>query len=126
VAENSPITADHEWFIGADHQFEFGPMLDGDGAPVNIAAWTMSWMLKRKLSDLDAAALLTKVPTITGSYSATVASNTQRAVVTIADTDTDAFVARDNYQHELKRTDAGSEQVLAYGKAVLKRGVHRT
>jgi hypothetical protein len=126
VAENSPITTDHEWFIGTDHQFEFGPMLDGDGIPINIATWTMSWMLKRGLDDVDALALLTKTPSITGTYSATVSANTQRAVVTIADTDTDGFVARAYYHHELKRMDAGSESVLAYGTAVLKRGVHRT
>ena len=126
MAENAPITSDHEWFIGTDHQFEFGPVLDGDGVPVNITGWTLSWMLKRRLSDLDANALLTKTPVISGSYSATIALNTQRATVTVADTDTDAFVARTDYRHELKRTDAGSESVLAYGTAVLKRGVHRT
>jgi hypothetical protein len=126
MAENSPITADAEWFIGADHQMVFGPVLDGDNVPVDITGWSLSWMLKRRLNDLDALALLTKTPAITGSYNVVAASNTQRAVVTIADTDTDAFVARVDYRHELKRMDAGSEQVLAYGTAVLKRGVHRT
>lgn len=126
MAENSPITSDHDWFIGEDRLFSFGPVLDDAGVPINIDGWALSWMLKRRLSDLDAAAILTKVPVITGTYSATVASNTQRAVVTILDTDTDPLTARTDYRHELKRTTAGAEGVLAYGTAVLKRGVHRT
>ena len=126
MAENAPITSDHDWFIGEDRIFEFGPVLDGSGVPVDIASWTLSWMFKRRLNDPDVNALLTKVPSITGSYSATIALNTQRARVSIADTDTDPFVARTDYRHELKRMDANVETVLSYGTAVLKRGVHRS
>lgn len=126
MAENSPITADDEWFIGTDHQFEFGPVVDGDGVAIDVSTWTLSWMMKRRLNDPDLSAILTKTPTVTGTHNPDPALSTQRVVVSIADTDTDPLVARVDYRHELKRTDAGSEAVLAYGTAVLKRGVHRT
>lgn len=126
MAENSPITADDEWFIGTDHEFRFGPVVDGDNVAVDVSTWLLSWMLKRRLSDTDVNALLTKTPTVTGTHNADPTLSTQRVVVTIADTDTDAFVARVDYRHELKRMDPGSESVLAYGTAVLKRGVHRS
>ena len=126
MSENAPITSDENWFIGEDRQFSFGPVLNGDDVPIDIGSWSLSWMLKRRLNDPDSAALLTKTPVVTGSYSVTPALNTQRAVVTIQDTDTDAFVARTDYRHELKRMDPGSEAVLSFGTAVLKRGVHRS
>lgn len=41
------------------------------------------------------------------------------STVTIADTDTDDL-AGGQYYHRLRRTDAGSEQVLSFGNVILK------
>jgi hypothetical protein len=118
-----------ELFIGTDHQFVFHILNDDEDAAIDITGWTLSWMVKKSLAHLDAAALLTKTTvsgiTIAGVYSATPGSNLQRATVAIADTDTDAFTAGDRF-YELKRMDAGADTILAYGTLTVKRGVHRT
>ena len=59
-------------------------------------------------------AILTKVPTITGVYDAVRATNTQRAVVVVTDTEMNLFKAK-TYRYSWKRTDDGSETVLARG-----------
>ena len=61
--------------------------------------------------------------TITGTYSATPGSNTQRAVVAIDDTDTFTTVVvvpPKKYRYSLKRTDPGSEKTIAFGNFVLR------
>lgn len=116
-----------ELFLGVDHQFEFTILNAGETAAIDVATWTLSWMLKRRWSDADAAKLLQKTSgsgiTITGTFNATPGTNTQRVVVTIADEDTDALAQGKRY-YELKRTDAGFETILAYGALTLKKGVH--
>ena len=48
------------------------------------------------------------------------ATNTQRVIVAIADTDT-AALAAGIYKHALKRTDEGSETILSFGDLVLQK-----
>lgn len=118
------------WYVGEDKLLSFTIYTStAKTAAKDITGWALSWKLRRKKPDADPA-LLTKATggsgiTITGTFNADPALNTQRAVVTIADTDTDGLGAG-SYWHELKRTDAGSETVLAQGIAVLKQPVHRT
>lgn len=125
------ITADDHWFLGEDKSLSFA-IYQSDGlTPQNIVGWDLSWRLKTSKVNADADALLTKTTaisggiTISGSYSADPVANTQRAVVAIADTDTDSITPGTKY-HELKRTTAGSETVLTFGAAQLLRGVHRS
>lgn len=97
---------------------------------LDITGFALSWMLKRKLTDADAAASLTKTTAnggiaIAGAFNATPGSNLQRATVTVLDTNTDSL-APGIYHWELKRTDAGLETRLAYGRVELVRGVHRS
>lgn len=126
MAEKARIRSSDDWFIGQDTDLKFH-VKDENGVPVNVAAFTLSWMLKVTVDDLDVDALVTLTSgsgiAITGTYNVDPDVNTQRVIVSIADTDTDDLDAG-RYQHELKRTDAGFETVLAYGSAVLKRGVH--
>lgn len=128
MASEENIRPDDNFFLNEDKTLTFGAVLDSDGAGVNISGWALSWMLKRLITDSDSDAVITKTTSsgiaITGSYNSTLASNTQRAVVTIADTDTSSLSAG-IYHHELKRTDAGLETVLSFGTARLKRGVHQ-
>lgn len=119
-----------ELFIGADHQFPCTIYTsNAQTACVNIAGWGLSWKVKRSLDDPDSKSLVTKTTAagivISGAFNATPAVNTQLATVTVEDIDTDGLQAG-VYHHELKRTDAGFETVLAYGPLTLLRGVHRT
>jgi hypothetical protein len=115
---------------GTDHRYEFA-ILDSDQAlAIDIAGWTLSWMLKRSRDNTDAQAVITKRSDvasgilIAGTYNATPSVNTQRATVVVDDVDTDALTAT-VYAYELKRMDAGLEAVLAYGNLVLVQSIHR-
>ena len=118
------------YFLGTDFAYVFHIQNAAETASIDIAGWALSFMLKNRQTDADLSALLTKTTaagtvSISGAFNATPATNTQRATVTIADTDTDALAT--GVKHwELKRTDAGLEAILAYGSVELRRGVHRT
>lgn len=120
------------FFTGEDKQltctvYQAGTTLDqaeaGTGTPQNITGWALSWMLKKRQTDTDAAAKVTKT-TAGGTISMTTPGSGV-CEVGISDTDIDALPAG-LYWHELKRTDAGSETVLIYGTFVLKQALHRT
>lgn len=117
-----------ELFLGTDYEYPFTILNAAEDTAINISGWTLSWMVKRKKSDADANKLLEKTTgsgiTISGTFNADPDVNTQKATVSVADTDTDTLPAGLVY-YELKRTDAGSETVLAYGPLDLKRSVHR-
>lgn len=123
------IDEDDDFFIGEDKSLDFTVYQSDKRTIQNIANWALSWKLKASLSDADGAALLTKSTTsgvaISGIYNAEPRVNTQKATVTIADTDTDSLNPG-RYYHELKRTDPGNETVLSHGRCVLRRGVHRS
>lgn len=127
MAIEQNITGDNDWFIGEDKTLgntdDPWVVYQKDGStPQNITGWSISWMLKRKPTDADAAALITK----TVGSGITVLSAAQGEIsVAIADTDTDGLRAN-IYRHELKRTDAGFETILAFGSCQLKQSVHRS
>lgn len=115
--------------IGTDFAYPFHVKNEALETSINLTGFTLSWILKRSLSDTDANAALLKTTAnggiaIAGTFNAAPASNTQRATVTIADTDTDALTPG-LYHWELKRMDAGLETRLAYGRVLLVRGGHR-
>lgn len=118
-----------ELFLGTDLTRTFHIKNEAEDASINITGYALSWMVKRYKSDTDAAAILTKTTAasniaIAGTFNATPASNAQRATLTLVDTDT-ASLNPGLYHWELKRTDDGSETVLAYGKMTFIQGVHR-
>lgn len=140
------FTAFDDLFVGDDIAIEFEVFQDDlvvqeaedgngepfqqyvSGTPEDVASWTFSFQVR--VSDkTNAAPVLSKTTaagiTITGTYNASHASNTQRVVVAIADTDTfsDAgavLVPPKKYRYSLKRTNAGSEKQVAYGDFVLR------
>lgn len=123
------VKTDVTLWIGTDMSLVFTIKNAAETAILDSSGWALSWMLKKKLTDTDANAKITKTSgsgiTVSGTFNSDPDTNTQVATVAVADTDSDSLVAG-AYEHELKRTDAGSETVLAYGTATLKRGVHRT
>lgn len=116
------IDEDDSFFIGEDKLLAATIYQSNGRTAQNITGWTLSWMLKRSLSDTDGSALLTK----TTSTTITLTSPTVgQCTIGIADTDTDSLEPG-RYYHELKRTNAGEETVLSHGRCVLRRGVHRS
>jgi hypothetical protein len=116
-------------YIGSDFTYHLHVKSEDETESLDITGWSLSFMLKRRLEHLDAAALLTKTTpsgiTIAGTFNADPDVNTQRATVVIADTETDPLTPGTIYW-EFKRTDAGLETPLAGGPVELKRGVHRS
>lgn len=114
-----------EYFLGKDQQFQFTIYRSKAKSQIrDITGYALNFMVKREKSDLDAAALFSASASITGTYNADPASNTQLAVVAIADTDLPVTTTAGQTHWELARTDDGSETVLAYGRLNLKKPVH--
>lgn len=116
--------------LGTDFSYPFHVKNEALDTSIDITGYALSFMIKKALSDVDADAKLTKTTAgggiaIAGTFNATPASNEQRATVTVADTDTDSLTPV-VHVWELKRTDAGLETRIAYGKVTLVRGVHRS
>lgn len=115
------------YWLGTDHAFPFHVKNLAETASIDITGMTLSFMVKSSLDDADSAARLTIPAVISGIFNSVPATNTQRATVTILDSNTDdatVWSAETDY-YELKRMDAGLETVIAYGLFILLRGVQR-
>ena len=95
----------------------------GVGTPVDMSGWTVVLDIRKK--DVSPApAVLSSTGTVSGSYSATPASNTQKVTFALSATDTSAtaFPKDDaTYRYSIKRTDSGAKTVLRYGSALINR-----
>jgi hypothetical protein len=116
--------------LGTDQAYAFTVYTSAEKTTCReITGWGLSFMVKRKFSDADLSALVTKTVgsgiTISGSFDEDPDTNTQVATVTIADTDTDSLNTG-VYRYELKRTDAGSEARVSFGTITFNQTVHRT
>ena len=104
-------------FVGEDKIFELELVDDPDlgtaAVPVNMAGWNILFDVRTKDNASDPA-ILSKTATLTGVYNAVRATNTQRAVVTVTDTDMNLFRQK-TYRHSWKRMDDGVETVLCRG-----------
>jgi hypothetical protein len=115
------VTEDDHVFIGEDKQLIFTIWTNQAlTIPFDVTGMTFLWVL-RKTDKADDPALLSKTPTLTGTFNADSTQNTQRVVVTLEDSDSyDAaaippLFTRGTYRHSLKRIDAGSEGIATYG-----------
>ena len=115
------ITDEDEWFIGEDKTLTVTIYQSDETTPQNVTGWAVSFMLKRKRTDTDANALITKT---TADDVALTTPGSGVITVSIADDDTSDLRA-DTYWYEIKRTDAGFETVLTYGSVELLQAVHR-
>lgn len=128
---DAPITADDRWHVGEDKTLSFVIYTDSTKTVVrDVTGFALSWKLATAPGQ---AALLTKATggsgiTISGVFNADPDVNTQVVDVAIADTDTQpdagSALPASTYYHELKRTDAGLEAVLAQGRVRLLSSVH--
>jgi hypothetical protein len=127
VATNVTIGGDGSLFVGEDKLFELelldttGVEVDENGVPVNAAegvpvdmsGWTLVFDIRARDNSPDPA-IVSKVPTISGTYNVSRAVNTQRAHTSLTDTDTNLFQAK-TYRQSWKRMNDGSETVLSRG-----------
>ena len=119
MALKASIPPSETWFIGEDKTITFEvDQSDGSTAQV-MTGWGLTWEL------LDSA----QTPVVNAKISKTVGSGIaigngdgtdSKATVTIADDDTENLEAK-IYYHQIRRTDAGSEQILAFGPAHLRK-----
>lgn len=120
MAREQNIDASHHWFLGEDKFLDW-TIFQADGVtPQNITGWALEWTLRRTIAEADPPVLTKSTAsgiTITGGAQG-------QLRVTILDTDTNTLPAR-VYQYALKRTEDGSETVLAFGKADIRQAVIR-
>ncbi len=108
------ITADEDFFIGADQPIEIDVKQSDGSTPQAMTGWALTWELKDSPAD---TAHFSK--TVGGGISIGNGSGTDdRATITVADTDTEPLEPG-LYYHQLRRTDAGSERILSFGTVVL-------
>lgn len=111
-------------FLGESRDLEFDITNVAETQAIDISGWTLSFMVKARLSDPDASALITKSPaSIAGAFDSDPAVNSQRASINLERSDSTSLTAGLRYW-ELKRTNTGVQTVVARGRLILRRGVH--
>lgn len=118
-----------EFFQSDDVLLQFAILNASQTLAVDVSTWSISFMLKRVLRDLDVAKLLEKTTAsgdvfLVGTFDPDPTVNTQRVRVKVNAADL-ATIEPGVCKYELKRMDASFEAVLAYGNATLIRSVHR-
>lgn len=106
------IGGDGNLFVGEDKTFKL-TVVDSAGVPVDTTGWVVVFDVRKKDTSPDPA-IFSKTTTIEGIYSAVLATNTQRRVATLTDTELNTVQAK-VYRHSWKRMDDGSETVIARG-----------
>ena|SRR5690348_2603568 len=117
MATTQTIGGSGTLFVGEDKTFELEVVDDPDAAdpvPVDISGWDI--LFDVRIKDKSTTAILAKTAAIVGTYSSTRSLNTQRAKVSVTDTEMDLFKQRAvPYRHSWKRMDDGFETVIARG-----------
>jgi ribonucleotide monophosphatase NagD (HAD superfamily) len=108
------INATDYWIRGTDQDFAVLVTQSDGTTPQAMTGWTLAFEV------LDAedspVVLITNTPTLTSSGTGT----DNLATASITDADSEAIKSGYTYWWRLRRTDAGSERVLALGTAFLR------
>lgn len=119
------IETDLEYWLGTDKLYDFYVYTTSAKTAIrDSTGYTTSFIVKRRVQDDDADALIAESGVVSGTFNADPAINTQKITVTIDDDDTDTEVDPGDAHWELKRTNTGSEVVLAFGTITLRRALH--
>ena len=111
------IGPDQHVFIGTDKTLQFDVnQVDGTTAQV-MTGWALTWELR---TEEGGKVLVTKAVG-TGITISNGDGTDDRASIVLADTDTEGLQPQ-VYYHALRRTDAGSEDVIVFGDFHLLRG----
>lgn len=101
-------------FVGEDKQFKLFPVTDRySGVPVNMTGWTVMFVVRKTPTTADPP-IFSKVCTIAGIYNVDPTQNTQYAYATLTQAELNT-VKQAGYVYSFKRTDPGSNVVLAWG-----------
>jgi hypothetical protein len=117
MAKDVTIGGSGSLFYGEDKVFRL-ELLDTAGLPVNMAGWVVKMAVRVNDNSADPP-IFDKTAAIDGTFNAVRASNTQRATVTLTDTEMLTVSAR-TYRHAWKRMTEDNETVLAYGPFVVQ------
>lgn len=122
-AVEAKIQESEHWFIGEDRSIVIDVTSDGT-TPQTMTGWALTWEL---LTQRGGTVLITKATGGSGITIGNGSGTNDRATVVVTDVDTEGDgTANDppldpgTYFHVLRRTDSGSESVLAFGDAVLQ------
>jgi hypothetical protein len=119
MSYQSDIAVTDMLFAGEDKTLSYEMFAAGygpdDALPImeNVTGWSMQWTMKLGSTTLTKTTALGGI-TIAGTYDAARATNTQRVIVQLTDTDTEGLTGG-RYTCSLKRLDAGLEAVLSHG-----------
>jgi hypothetical protein len=108
------------WFTNERKQLIFEVKTEA-GVPVDVSAWSMTWTLKAKATATEAKLTKTTANAAEIDVDQNDGGVSALVVVNIYAGDTAIGLLRGGveYYHELKRTDPGSEGVLAFGPVTL-------
>jgi len=109
------ITKEDEFFIGEDRSIAINVKQSDESTAQTMTGWALAWELKPSPGE---AAGISKT-TVSGIAIGNGSGTDDRATITIADDDTEALEPG-VYYHQLRRTDAGSEQLLSFGDVTLR------
>ena len=130
MSYESNIAATDMLFAGEDKILSYEVFAAGSTTLMeDVAGWALRWTMKQGNTTLTkTTSVVLPDPggiTITGVYNAARATNTQRILVAIADTDTEGLI-EGPWTCSLKRLDAGLEAILSHGKVHLQAASIRT
>ena len=106
-----PITSTDNFFLGEDKTITFDVTTAAGVSPQTMPGWALTWELK---ASAGGTVHITKTASLSSKF-----GTNDRATGTITDGNTEA-IAAGAYFHVLRRTDAGSEQILAFGDVTLR------
>lgn len=109
------ITKSDEFFIGEDRTIAIDVKQSDESSAQTMTGWALTWELKPSPGEAVSISKTTSAGISIGNGAGT----DDRATITIADDDTEALEPG-IYYHQLRRTDAGSEQLLSFGDVTLR------
>jgi len=104
-------------FVGEDKLFRH-ETLDANSLPVDMTGWDVRFDVRT--TDASTTVIFGKTASIIGVYNPVRATNTQRAIVSLSDTEMNTVKGK-TYRHSWKRMDDGVETVLARGPFVVEK-----
>lgn len=120
MSKEQNILASDGVFAGETKQLQFS-VTDSADSPQTMTGWTLEFVIRTQVG--ATTALLTKT-TASGIAIANGAGTNDRATVTLTAANTTA-VGAGTFSYALRRSDSGSEQVLAYGSLVIRQAATR-
>lgn len=114
MSKESHIAKSDNFFIGEEKDLKFN-IVDAADAPLDVSSYTFKWVMGVEGQTPLITILDAKITTEDD------AGTKDRVVVEVDRSVTVDLKPGNPYKHALRRTDAGSEQVLSFGDCYLRR-----